>query len=605
MNKNEFLDKMSYEIERVIKLQELFKNRRRVSENYWRLIDSYDSGQFWDTMRKKLPKHQIIPDTNLVFDIAHTIVNSVYSAPYIADVLPLDAESQDEARNINKFLEYEYNRHELGYKQLRMGNRAARLNVGFMQIGWDSSSSFKVGDKVMKGELDPVYRDTMAVLLDPNFEDFQDGRAAFVLTEDSFEDIVAKYPEAENEIQDYLDKKQKDKEDDREVAIIHSQDAVGKGYRNQMVAPTSEGMFPVFVAYMKHIENGKLRYDYIVYINEEIILEAKAGVKPEYFPLVALYDLPPEKNPYSVGIIQRNLKNILSLNVLDSIAVTHTYASQRTPLVMDIRAGIDPNRVRKDMNNPDRLFVTNGVASKDVFHRMDYPDLPPNLASIREGLSQSIERVSGIDDEYKGRDTKSITTTGGMERLQSRISMTDNTRISMIEKYAKDLTKMMLDFYILHGGKRWFITTKSYQSEEQALLEIDFGKYKADAGRRVHTFPMSINATPLLPKNRARLAEAANTIMQFQMQYQGQIQLLTEEEWLYYQDFPQKDMILDRMKLDRLRNDMEEITGELQSFAGMTDQGVRPEEAVSQLAEERKIRREPSVMKKQLEGMKK
>ena len=94
--------------------------------------------------------------------------------------------------------------------------------------------------------------------------------------------------------------------------------------------------------------------------------------------------------------------------------------------------------------------------------------------------------------------------------------------------------------------------------------------------------------------------------MQFQMQYQQggqQVQLMTPEEWLFFQDFPQKDMILDRMKLERIRNDKEEIAAELTSFASMTEQNMRPEAAVEQLAAERAERRKPNVMKNMLNNM--
>ena len=196
MDHKEFKEKFNYPIEEVDQLLKLFKSRRSRKERIWRMLDAYDSGEFWDTIRHRLPKHQIIPDTNHVFYVKDNIVNSTYAAPYIADVLPVDPGDQEEGRTINKFLEYEYNRHNLGEKQLKIGTRTALLNCGFLQIGWDSKASFKVGDHVNKGEIEVIPRDPMAVLLDPNFDEFQDGRALFILTEDSYESIVAKYPDA-------------------------------------------------------------------------------------------------------------------------------------------------------------------------------------------------------------------------------------------------------------------------------------------------------------------------------------------------------------------------------------------------------------------------
>lgn len=597
MDHKEFKEKFNYPIEEVDQLLKLFKSRRSRKERIWQMLDAYDSGEFWDTIRHRLPKHQIIPDTNHVFYVKDNIVNSTYAAPYIADVLPVDSRDQEEGRTINKFLEYEYNRHNLGEKQLKIGTRTALLNCGFLQIGWDSKASFKVGDHVNKGEIEVIPRDPMAVLLDPNFDEFQDGRALFILTEDSYESIVAKYPDARQEIDNAT---KKSKENDVNIVNPANQQDIGKGYYNQDVTPTSEGMLPVYIAFVKQAkENGGIRVDQIIYTMNNIILLAKKDIKPSYFPVVGLYATPPEKDPYGIGVIQRILKNAMALNVLDSISVTHVYAAQRTPTVLDGRTGLDPLRVVNEINNPDRVFVINDGDVSKALHKLTYPELPKNLDYIKSSLEASIEKITGIDVKYTGRDTASVTTTGGMERLQARVSMTDNTRVNLIEKYAKDLTRMIMDFYIHFGGVRHFATNPSYESAEKETLQLDFTKYKNNQQDK-HQFSYHIEASPLLPKNRARLAESANLIMQVQMQYQGQVELLTPEEWLHFQDFPQTDMILDRMKLNRLRNDEDEIMSEIASFGAMTEQGMDPQMAIHTLAEERKVKREPGVMRKQL-----
>ena len=600
MKQDEFVEKFGYEVGEVDQLLKLFKTQRSRKERVWRMLDAYDSGEFWDTIKNRLPKHQIIPDTNHVFYVKDNIVNSTYAAPYIADVLPNDPADQEETRTINKFLEYEYNRHDLGDKQLKIGTRAALLNCGFLQLGWNSDTSFKIGDQTNKGEIEVTPRDPMAVLLDPNYDNFQDGRALFILSEDSYESIVARYPDAREEIDEMV---RRNKEDDIAVVNPVNQLDIGKGYFNKDVHPTAEGMLPVYIAYRRvPKDNGGERIDQIIYTTNYIVLQAKKDIKPSYFPVVGLYSTPPEKDGYGIGVVQRILKNAMTLNILDSISVTHVYASQRTPTVLDTRTGLNPARVAQEINNPDRVFaISDGDVSR-ALQKLEYPPLPANLEYIKSSLEQSIEKITGIDAKYIGRDTASVTTTGGMERLQSRVSMTDNTRVNLIEKYARELTRMMMDFYIHFGGTRYFATNPEYMEEQKEALEIDFNKYKGNYNG-THQFSYHIEASPLLPKNRARLAEAANLIMQVQMQYQGQVELLTPEEWLFYQDFPQKDMILDRMKLDRLKDDYEEISSEIASFGAMTEEGMRPEAAVDQLAQERKTKREPGVMRNQLQNM--
>ena len=600
----DFEKDFGYTIEEVETMRKLFKTHRKRKESVWKLLDAYDSGEFWETLRAKLPKHQIIPDTNYVFYIRDNIVNSTYSAPYIADVLPVDSEDMDEARKLNKLIEYDYNRKELGELQLRIGARTALLNVSFLQIGWDSTKSYTIKDNVNKGDFVFTKRDAMATLLDPNFEDFQKGRALFFLTEDSFENVIAKYPEAKAAL---LESQAAGK--DQQSVYINSanQEEVGKGYFQTGMQPTAEGMVPVFITFKRvATEKGETRVDQIIYTDGLVILEARKGIKPSYFPVVALYDSPPEKDAYGVGRIERVMKNILALNVLDSIAVTHTYAAQRAPYVLNLDSGLDPKYVTMHINSPDKVFPISGGDPTKALYRLIFPELPGNLNEISTRLETAIHKITGVDDKYTGRDTASITTTGGMERMQARLSMTDNTRIQMIEKYARDITRMIMDFYVEDGGTRYFSVNPGYSEEEsREVQEVDFSKYKQQRKGYIHQFAYHIDASPLLPKSRARLAESANMIMQMQMQFQGQMDLLSPEEWLFFQDFPQKDMILDRMKIERLRDDHEEIASEITSFGAMTEEGMRPESAIDQLANERAASRSPSVRKKQLEGMRK
>lgn len=609
MNNATFTKESGYPLDGVKTLFDMFVTGRRMLDNTWKILDAYDAGKFWDTVKVKLPSHQIIPDTNYIFHTKINQLNSVYAAPYIADVVALDPGDQDESRQINKLLEFSYNRLRLGEKQLEIGERAALLNVGYLQFAWDTSAKYVIETSeketktnITNGDLVVVPRDPFSVRLDPNFKNFQEGRAVFITTEESYENLLAKYPTCREELLALANQEKEEAKQNAGVVVVNtaSPHLTGTDHLMQDITRTNLGILPVYIAYKKvpH-ENGGYRVDQIIYTSGDIVLEYRKGIKPNYFPLVLLYNMPPERDAYGVGLCARLLRNALAINILDSVAVTHTYAAQRTPWILDARSGLTAEGLKKDINNPDRIFTVNsGGNAKEALQRLDYPNLPANLQQVRDSLENAIEKISGIDDRYTGRDTGSVTTTGGMERMQQRVSMSDNTRISMIEKYARDLTSMMLDFYIEHGGKRYATANDGYGEKEKDVVSVDFTKYKG----KNKPFLYSIHAAPLLPKSRARLAEAANIIMQVQMQYGGQIQLLTPEEWMFFQDFPQKDMILDRMKLDRLRNDHEEIASELTSFSAMTEQGMRPEAAVDTLAQERALRRQPSVMRNILQN---
>ena len=68
--------------------------------------------------------------------------------------------------------------------------------------------------------------------------------------------------------------------------------------------------------------------------------------------------------------------------------------------------------------------------------------------------------------------------------------------------------------------------------------------------------------------------------MEKQMQYGGDPELLTIEEWLLFQDLPFKDLISERVKIQRGANTTEEVTQVLFQFAGLIEEGMDPNEAL-------------------------
>jgi hypothetical protein len=84
--------------------------------------------------------------------------------------------------------------------------------------------------------------------------------------------------------------------------------------------------------------------------------------------------------------------------------------------------------------------------------------------------------------------------------------------------------------------------------------------------------------------------------MEKQMQYNFNPQLISPEEWVASQDFPQKYKILQRLRQERMRDDMEDIESELINYSGLVQKGVRPDAAVKMLASERQAKRDnPSL----------
>ena len=551
---------------------DLFKHYEQEKASYskvCRQLDAYDSGDFWKHIKANLPEHQMLVDTNYINYIKQNFVNSIYSSGYIADAVPRNYEHDDLAKKINRFLEYVYDATDMSYYQLLAGDRAALMNVGAIMITWDTDVKHGI-TKDYSGQIKPRYIETSSIYLDPAVRDYKEGSALFIAEVVSESELI-KNPDYKTKLEEA--KKNKN---------ASSTASYGKDYISSKTPTEKDHTINLLTAFIKNDTGG---IDQYIIANEEVILEKKENIKPNRFPVCVLYGLPPVKDVYGNAVTKLCLQNCLALNVLDSIGITHVYAQQRRATLVNADLGIDVDYLASVINNPDVTIPVHGDPSKAV-HQLDLPDLPKFLVEYRAQLEQSIYQISGVDPTYTGRNTNSVTTTGGVERMQQRSSLTDATRIAMLEHFTKELTKLVLDFYIEFGDCYELVSEKTHKDLKE-ITEVDFKKIREEKIQ----FDYSMSASPYLPKNRIRYAEAATEIMTMQAQYQMNPPLITPEEWLRYQDFPQKDVMLQRIEAQRLQDDVNDITENIVNFASLTQQGVTPEGAVDMMANEKAMMR--------------
>lgn len=563
------------ELQKIIDKYRHFVAEKEDYSRTCRQLDAYDSGNFWKHVKAKLPKHQMLVDTNYINYIKMAQLNSVYSSGYIADVTPRDFTNEDLAKKVNMFLEYVYDANNLNYYQTLAGERAALLNVGAVLFEWDSSTKHGC-TKDYSGSIKPRFIETSSLYLDPAVRDYKEGSALFIAEVVSKSELC-KNPKYAEEI-----KKLDAIKSQANTAGVSSPE-YGRSYIGSKVPNKEDDVVYLLNAFIKNDKGG---IDQYLIADEKVILEQKENIKPNRFPVCVLYGLPPTKDVYGYNVTKICLQNCLAINLLDSMGVTHVYAQQRRATLVRSDIGIDVDYLAANINNPDVTMMIQGDPQKAV-HQLDLPDLPNYLVEYRSKLEESIFLISGIDATYTGRNTNSITTTGGVERLQQRSGLTDASRIAMLEHFAKDMTQLILEFYIAFGDE-YEIPTKA---KHQALKEITNINFKEIRDNKV-TFDYSMNASPYLPKNRIRYAEAATQIMEMQAQYQMNPPLITPEEWLSYQDFPQKNLMLQRMEAQRMQDDVAEISENVVNFSSLMQQGVSPDGAVQMLADEKAMMRE-------------
>lgn len=569
---------MGYKASNLITLFDHFANSRKPYDRLWKVLDAYDKGEFWTIVGKDLPTYSIKPETNWLNYVKNNYMNSIYSGSYRGFAFPRKYNFQKETTAINEFIDYIFDKLDIPFQQFRAGERAALLNFGVLEFGWNSDI-IDGAETMFHGDLECRWVDNISTYLDPSVRDYLKGRAIFLSEEVSLTELANEKRFAPRVLH-YKSLFKDDMDSMPETEVDRYYGSRSREGKDQTVR--------LLTCYYKHTDRqtGSYRVDKVWLINDGFILDTQLGLQPAEFPIRVLYSGLPTNDPYGTPIGKLILYNSMSINILDAIESTMVYSALKRAKVVSRRAGINEELFAKEGNFPDRLWVVDGDPNNLVRY-IDLPDLPADRHLLKQRLEYGIMRVSGVDDAYTGRDTGSVQTTGGMDILNQRLTMSDNGRVVALQNFIKSVTQLILSFYMVHGDKRTFPKHNS-KLETTDIQEIDFELLRKENLK----FDFTCSVTPNLPKNLMRLGQVANELMEKQMQYNSQPPLITPEEWLNWQDFPQKYHILKRMSDDRMRNDREEIQAEIVNYAGLVQQGVRPEAAVDMLAQERQMKRE-------------
>ena len=124
---------------------------------------------------------------------------------------------------------------------------------------------------------------------------------------------------------------------------------------------------------------------------------------------------------------------------------TQPYLAQNRPKFFDLKSRINPRAFIDYGNTPGSTFPLFGEPTKAV-HYQDI-QFVPDSTNIKIRLENGIFNITGVDMAYRGRQTNSITTTGGIEQQQARVIMlTDNGPIVALETFIESLAKRRLMF---------------------------------------------------------------------------------------------------------------------------------------------------------------
>ena len=542
--------KKEYNLQDVMRQFEEYRSFKQRILKDWRLIRSLYKGDFWQVFKKHMKDYTMTPDWNYLEYTVQAYLNSIYSGAFIGTITPVREEDTEIVENLNAFVAYNWNKWGMKNKFLHIGENGELYNLGAVRIDWNDDTN----EVVIKAlSPDEVY-------LDPNVDYYKDGHAIFIERSIDINKLKAD-SRFSSEVEKYIKKKPKydDKSKQYKIEINNT--------------TTSENTVVSFIE--GFIRNDEGTIDQIFILDEaEIIYANRLDLKE--FPIAVYTPSRPEGNPYGESKLTKILNTHITLNLLDSMESTQPYRLLNRVRLVNVDGRLNMRSFSKYGATPGASFEVKGDPRNIVYY-VEVPTIP-DLSNLKTRLENSIFQITGVDPYYKGRMTNSIQTTGATQAFQARVTMlTDNSRITLLEEFCEDITRIILDFYMNFAGEtEYHVPQLSATGTNKIIGSRDFTFKEAK-------YNYMINASVLLPMNQANLFESAKALYEMQGQYNFKTQVISEADLIRYSDFPQKDLLLQRIERDKQNSTAEDLIADLTNFASIFSkllaQGLTEEEA--------------------------
>jgi hypothetical protein len=494
-----FEEKMEtvFDCKDVISMFDAYKAGKAAYSKMCAQVLAFYNGSFWEYFKEKVKNFTLTPDTNYIEYVVSAYVNSVYSGLFIPELSPLDLSNVEHADKLNAFIESEFHRMGMKEKFVTWGENVTLFNMQPVLTYFNS--------EISKFEFETIHPES--IFLDPSVSEYENGGAIFISKEVNIYSLL-KDSRFSSKVRSYIEKNRD--------SVFEATEISSTGFSLDRFTTTGNKTVSMIQYYMKNKDG---LYEGFVINRDEIIYEKK--IQPSIYPITILYQRKPNGNPYGIPLIYKILHSYITLNLLDSMDATQPYLAQNRPRFFNLQSRIIPRSFIDYGNTPDATFPLWGDPTKAV-HYQDVQFIPDTF-QIKQRLEYGIFNITGVDPAYKGRQTNSITTTGGVEAQQARVVMlTDNSIIVMLESFIEKIAKKLI---ILNSEHKVFakVRRNNFVHEQAELVFADI---------KAKDIMFTIEAKPYLPMTKQTLFEALIRLYEMQGQYQFQVPLIQEEDLL-------------------------------------------------------------------------
>ena len=557
------------EVKTIMKMFNEYRVYKQGILKEWRLIRSLYRGDFWKEFKKHAKDYSLTPDWNYFDYTVQAYLNSIYSGAFIGTLTPRKVQDEEYIQKLNEFIAYNWNKWGMKNKFLHVGEHGELYNLGAVRVDWRDND-------VCISALSPD-----ELYFDPSVDNFRDGHAVFIERSINI-NTIKNDSRFEKKVNTYLNKHKR----------LNDKTIVNRLAGNENQTTTDNNTVSFIECFIRN-DKGTITQIFIL-DEEEIVYEEELDIKR--FPIAVYTPQRPDGNPYGRSKLMKILNTTIVLNIIDSMEATQPYRILNRVRFVNVDGRINMRSFAEYGNTPGASFEVKGDPS-NIIRYMDVPTIP-DMSGLKARLENSIFQITGVDPYYKGRMTNSIQTTGATQAFQARVTMlTDNARITLLEEFCEDITRLIVDFYTLYSTTPHEFPTMSALGTNKVIKENSFTFQQLE-------YEYNINASVLLPMNQANLFESAKALYEMQGQYGFKTQVITPQDLIRYSDFPQKDILLQRIAAEEQSNTAQDLIADLTNFASifskLLSKGLTEEQAAEQainilIEEKNAIMQDPSL----------
>lgn len=524
-------------------------------------LDKFDRGEQWETqaMPPWIPK----PVTNYIHLVKTTQRANLALQNQSATLQARYPEDMDAVKMLQLVLDNEWDASNARYTVRTCTETALLMGHAPAYVYFDDHIYGKKG-KRYRGKIVTEVVDPINFYPDPHAYDVQKCRFIHVTS-------LVPVDEVKNnpKFKEYAGK---------ELANIDQEYSMGEEnpyFRQDKTSISNSGMAILRTHWKKvPLENGEHRLE-VSYIVNGVEVYYIEDVKPSIYPFAILYDYRQRKSIWGKSTGELILENQKLVNKVEQVAAIIGSLLQNPQKIVAADSGIKPQELADEGNLAGKVWVTKTNVESSV-KNLDPPNIPRELFTLAQQARDNIREITGLNEAYTGESVGSLTTSTGVQALIERATIRDKDKMVEIERFIEELVRIMLSFVVEKYEEERYI--RILGEDGSAVFE----RFKGTDYKDIE-FDIQVDISSRMPTTRALMQSQAKDLLNMQGQFGFEPPIITPEEVIERFDIRDKETILQRMKQDRERRQMDTIMQATMMATQMLMQGVPQEQVVMEV----------------------